>query len=62
MKLRLPSGLLLDALTLPAEPSMDADERVVWRVWCVHCGEWQHHEPGDGHRVTSMPRGCGYLF
>ena len=54
MKLPLPNDLLLDldAPTLPAEPYMDADGRVLWRVRCVHCGAWHYHGPGDGHRIA----------
>ena len=50
----LDNGLLLDldAPTLPAESYISADGRVPWRVWCVHCGEWHYHGPGDGHRIA----------
>ena len=31
---------------------MNADRRLLWRVWCVHCGEWHYHGAGDGHRTA----------
>ena len=31
---------------------MDTGGRVLWRVWCVHCGAWHDHGLGDGHRIA----------
>jgi hypothetical protein len=39
----------LDAPVLGAT-EVTVDGRVLWRVWCKHCGHHHYHGPAEGHR------------
>ncbi len=41
----------LDAPVLSAYEVL-VDGRVLWRVWCKHCGEYHYHGPAEGHRIA----------
>ena len=39
----------VSAPALGAE-EVTVDGRVLWRVWCKHCGHYHYHGPAEGHR------------
>ena len=48
-----------DAPTITAERFIDG-ERELWRVWCVHCGDWHYHGPARGHRIAHCKMATPY--
>ncbi len=41
----------LDAPVLPAY-ELVVYGRLLWRVWCKHCGEYHYHGAAEGHRIA----------